>query len=205
MKNSFNKLLVALAIFDSVFIIFVVLDYTFIRGIIGIVLKDNHKHCIVWQWPLTQESSIYAYILPKMIYPLNNISLCCSIYTTIVIAFERFGNVYQTADLTVVLRYTAVCNPYLYMENNAAQNVPWRVLTFMVPVIILSVIINIPRFFETVIVSETVNITTADNETVEEERVYYEVTPLRMDADHIRYSCILVHCKQILVCMSGIT
>ena len=89
-------------------------------------------------------------------------------------------------DLTAVLRYTAVCNPYLYKENNAAQNVPWRVLTFMVPVIILSVIINIPRFFETVIVSETVNITTADNKTVEEEKVYYEVTPLRMDVDYIR-------------------
>ena len=74
----------------------------------------------------------------------------------------------------------------MYKDNNAAHNVPLRVLTFMCPVIILSVLINIPRFFETVIVSETVNITTADNETIEEERFYYEVTPLRMDANYIR-------------------
>ena len=45
MKNSFNKLLIALAIFDCVFIIFVVLDYSAIRGNIDIVLNDNHKEC----------------------------------------------------------------------------------------------------------------------------------------------------------------
>ena len=148
MKNSFNRLLVALA--------------------------------------------IYAYLLPKVIYPLNNISLCCSIYTTIVIAFERFGDFYNPGELTVYARYTAVCNPYLYKENNTAHRVTNRVLSFMVPVIIFSVLINIPRYFETVIISETVNITTADNETVQEERVYYEVTPLRMDANYIRYSCYLL-------------
>ena len=195
MKNSFNKLLIALAIFDSVFIIFVVLDYTFIRGNIGIVLTHNHEECLVWQWPITQESSLYAYLLPKVIYPLNNISLCCSIFTTIVIAFERFENICQPVDLTVDARYTAVCNPYLYKEDNAAPKVAKRVLTFMFPVIILSVLINIPRFFETVIISETVNITTAANETVEEERVYYEITPLRMNANYIRFFSDLLLCK----------
>ena len=92
MRNSFNRLLVTLAIFDCVFIIFVVLDYTFIRGINDAILNADHVECIVWQWPITQDSSIYAYLLPKVIYPLNNISLCCSIFTTIVIAFERFGD-----------------------------------------------------------------------------------------------------------------
>ena len=203
MKNSFNKLLIALAIFDCLFIIFVVLDYTAIRGDIGIVLEYNHKECLVWQWPITQESSIYAYLLPKIIYPLNNISLCCSIYTTIVIAFERFKNIYQPVDLTVVVRYTAVCNPYLYKENNAAHKVGCRVLTFMFPVIILSILINIPRYFETVIVSETVNITTADNETVEEEKVYYEVTPLRLDANYIRFFSDLLLCTPILFSIPG--
>ena len=32
MKNPFNRLLVALAIFDSIFIILMLLDYTFVRG-----------------------------------------------------------------------------------------------------------------------------------------------------------------------------
>ena len=157
----------------------------------------------MWQWPITQDSSIYAYLLPKVIYPLNNISLCCSIYTTIVIAFERFENSAKTVDLTVAVRYTAVCKPYLYKENNAAHRVGCRVITFMFPVIILSVLINIPRFFETVIVSETVNITTADNETVEEERVYYEVTPLRMDANYIRFFSDLLLCKHLIFSIPG--
>ena len=188
MKNSFNRLLVALAIFDCVFIIFVVLDYTFIRGINDTILNADHAECIVWQWPITQDSSIYAYLLPKVIYPLNNISLCCSIFTTIVIAFERFGDFYNPGELSVYARYTAVCNPYLYKENNTAHRVTNRVLSFLVSVIIFSLLINIPRYFETVIISETVNITTADNETVQEERVSYDITPLRMDANYIRYS-----------------
>ena len=79
-----------------------------------------------------------------------------------------------------------MCNPYLYKENNAAPRVASRVFTFMCPVIIFSILINIPRFFETVIITETVNITTADNDTIEEEKVYYDVTPLRMDANYIR-------------------
>jgi hypothetical protein len=32
MKNPFNRLLLALACFDNIFIFFVVLDYSFIRG-----------------------------------------------------------------------------------------------------------------------------------------------------------------------------
>ena len=43
MKNSFNRLLIALAIFDSIFIIFVVLDYTFIRGNSGGVTTGNYQ------------------------------------------------------------------------------------------------------------------------------------------------------------------
>ena len=43
----------------------------------------------MWRWPLDDNSIVYAYIFPKLLYPLNNISLSCSIYTTIVIAYER--------------------------------------------------------------------------------------------------------------------
>ena len=45
----------------------------------------------VWQWPLSYESPIYAYIFPKLLYPLNNIALSCSINTTVGIAYERLG------------------------------------------------------------------------------------------------------------------
>ena len=101
MKNSFNRLLIALAIFDSIFIIFVVLDYTFIRGNRGGVTARNNQIscCIVWHWPISEDSTVYAYLLPKVIYPLNNISLCCSIYTTIVIAFERFYKLFSDSSI----------------------------------------------------------------------------------------------------------
>ena len=38
MKNPFNRLLLALVCFDSIFIGFVVLDYSFIRGIVFLTL-----------------------------------------------------------------------------------------------------------------------------------------------------------------------
>ena len=99
MNNSFNKLLIALAFFDSIFIIFVILDYTFVRGKITstILFKTARKNLPipVWSWPFPLDSAIYAYIFPKILYPLNNISLCCSIYTTIGIAFERWFESFQ--------------------------------------------------------------------------------------------------------------
>ena len=85
----------------------------------------------------------------------------------------------------------------MYKENNSSAKVLSRVLTFICPVIIISVVINIPRFFETVITIETVNITTENNETVEEEKISYDITPLRMNPDYIRSSSDLY--LQILI------
>ena len=92
-------------------------------------------------------------------------------------------------------RFTAVCNPYKYREKNVNVNVTQSVFKFLVPVIIFSVIINIPRFYETIIVTITTNATTADNETVLVETVTYDVTPLRMDPDYIRYGSSFIECN----------
>ena len=90
-------------------------------------------------------------------------------------------------NASLSLRYSAVCNPYLYKENNAGPKVSWRVFGLIFLVIIFSLLINIPRFFETTIVKTTTNITFDDDETFEIEKVSFEVTPLRMDENYIRY------------------
>ena len=78
-----------------------------------------------------------------------------------------------------------MCNPYKYREKNANAKVMQTVTKFLVPVVIFSVLINIPRFYETVIVTSTINVTVDDNVTIREETVTYDVTPLRMDPDYI--------------------
>ena len=58
-------------------------------------------------------------------------------------------------------------------------------LKLTLPVILFSIIINIPRFFETVIEYETFEATDDNNETVLIETAKYEVTNLRMNPDYI--------------------
>ena len=78
-----------------------------------------------------------------------------------------------------------MCNPYKYREKNANDKVLQSVFKFLVPIIIFSVILNIPRFYETMIVTTTTNITIDHNVTITEDTVTYDVTPLRMDPDYI--------------------
>ena len=125
MNNSFNKLLLSLSVFDSVFIIFVTFEYTFVRGKnrtgdwrlcsqqIDLANTFNNREVdyLIIQFCLgpslstacSTPSSFPKQIparLPtsghnydpscvQVIYPLNDICLCCSIYTTIAVSYER--------------------------------------------------------------------------------------------------------------------
>ena len=84
-----------------------------------------------------------------------------------------------------------MCNPYKYREKNVNANVAQGVFKFLVPIIMFSVVLNIPRFFETEILTSTRNITSDGNITFVVETVSYDVTPLRMDPDYIRYTGII--------------
>ena len=44
----------------------------------------------VFLWPFDINSEVYAILFPKFLYPLNNIIFNCSIFLTIVIAYERW-------------------------------------------------------------------------------------------------------------------
>ena len=49
-------------------------------------------------------------------------------------------------------RYLAVCRPYEYRIAASTQTITSRVLKLTLPTLILAVIINIPKFFETELV-----------------------------------------------------
>ncbi len=53
-------------------------------------------------------------------------------------------------------RYTAVCNPYEYRASISTQSTRKRVGKLLIPVAVLTVAINIPKFFETYTVEASI-------------------------------------------------
>ena len=63
-----------------------------------------------------------------------------------------------------------------------------RLVNLLAVVIFLSILINIPRFFEISIVSIFRNVTDEQNISTVVEEISYDVTELRMNPDYIRFS-----------------
>jgi len=186
MKNSFNHLLIVLACLDNLFLVFCLLDYSLAR---------------VFHWPFSNTGEMYALLFPKFLYPLNNITLSCSIFITVTIAFER---------------YCAVCHPYTYRDLTQSRTVNRRVFYYVFPVISFSIILNLPKFFETRIVFNEVsdnqkynfsslffsNVTTLEDIKMTlhpTQRITYEMTELRDNPDYIRF--YINWCRLLLTCV----
>ena len=112
MDSVFNRLLVFLAIFDNLYLLLSLADC--FRRHLGTVLI--HK---------------YAYGLA--LYGLHNAVMTCSIYMTVVLAFER---------------HLAVSKPIEY-HNAVHSEKRWvRLTRYVLPVVVCSVGFNLPKFFE---------------------------------------------------------
>ena len=106
MRNSFNHLLIVLSTFDILFIFFAILDYGMARGkLFWFTISMSFFCLLVFQWPFDFNSEWYAILFPKFLYPLNNIIFNCSIFLTIVIAYERWF---------LKTSYKVFCNFFLF-------------------------------------------------------------------------------------------
>ena len=75
----------------------------------------------------------HVYLQGYFLYQLNSIAIVASIITTVVLALER---------------YLAVSKPIEYHNATLGIN-PWRrVMNYIIPVIVFSIIFNVPKFFE---------------------------------------------------------
>ncbi len=72
-------------------------------------------------------------LFPHMLYPLQNIAMVASIYLTVVIAMER---------------YRAVSKPLTSFIGDAEGGRWRRVFAYVGPVLVFSVMFNLPTFFE---------------------------------------------------------
>ena len=121
MYSIFNRLLIFLAIFDNFFIICQ-------------ILEAKRKMSLQFEGYF-EFNQIHEYAFGYFLYQLHAYVLCCSIYITVALALER---------------YRAVWRPVEYHNKYKGVN-PWKQImkSYVGPVLVFSMIFNIPKCFET--------------------------------------------------------
>ena len=83
---------------------------------------------------LGYETGLFIQLFPVFLYPVNHISMTGSIFSTVGVTLERF---------------IAVNWPHYY--NQVIKNVSshkHRLLQYLIPIILLSILFNVPKFLE---------------------------------------------------------
>ena len=115
LRNLFNSLLIALAIFDSLFLSLTIIDL------------------FRTQFELTTQ--VHIFLFPKILHPFIGMTFKASIFMVVAISMERYIAVTRPISL------------HLEMKDNKGAQVK-RFLKYLLPVIVFSIMIDIPKFFE---------------------------------------------------------
>ena len=102
------------------------------------------------------ETNLHIHLFPHLLYPSRSIMMTASIFLPVAIAIERYRAVYYHTRLD---------------QNGSCC----RVLNYLIPVICLALVINIPKFLE----AETYTY---------DDRVYLKPSDLRLHPDYILYN-----------------
>ena len=111
----FNKLLAFMAVYDILYLLV---------SISEAIRQFLFKSCL------------HDYIFVIIVYPVRSMLMCCSTYTTLELAFERYNN---------------VCKPIANFQKygNRRQKSEWKRLAInIVPVLIFSILFYLPKFLE---------------------------------------------------------
>ncbi|TRY71537.1 hypothetical protein TCAL_12499 [Tigriopus californicus] len=119
-KFTFNYLLLALAVFDLIFIVCAIP----VHSIPSLNLDSLNELTGTRGFGL-----IYRYFL----YPFTTVAYSGGVYMTVTITIERF---------------VAVCRPHSYRESLVHTSPGIRALKYVLPVIVFSLVLNIPKFLE---------------------------------------------------------
>jgi len=156
LRDCFHQLLIALAFFDTLYIICGGINYTF--------------RAFEEDVPFESKSA-YKVTYPHLILPFLNVGLCGTIFMTVAISIERF---------------LGICHPLHYPPHTRKS---WF---YIVPVSLVSVLVNLPKFLEAEIYWENdinaIEILRGENVTVSDIPRYipnYRPTELRMDETYI--------------------
>ena len=120
--NFFNWLLVCLAMFDSSFLLNGILEA--FRNHIG-------------------STNVHVYMFVVFLYPFRSIVMCCSIYTTVMLALERYNALARPMSHQGICLRTGNQTLKHYFHQNYV-----RIIKYIGPIIILATIFNIPKWLE---------------------------------------------------------
>ena len=127
----FNWLLIFLAIFDNFFLLSGVLEA--FRNHIG-------------------SSVLHDYVFVIFLFPFRSGILCCSVYTTILLALERY---HALAEPVQCHRANSICVKHHSLKRHFS--IHWaRLIKYVGPVLILSTLLYIPKTMELKLAEETV-------------------------------------------------
>ena len=110
----FNKLIVCMTSFDIIY------------------LMCSTYDSIRFNFIPTDYCTFLGYVTVFVLFPLRKIVLCCSIYMTIVVAFER---------------YLAVVNPITHRNESKFASVKKRLFKYVCIVVLVSFLYGMPLFF----------------------------------------------------------
>ena len=111
----FNKLLAFMAVYDILYLL--------------VSISEAIRQFIF-------KSCLHDYIFVIIVYPVRSMLMCCSTYTTLELAFERYNN---------------VCKPIANFKKhgNRRQKSEWKRLAINIaPVLIFSILFYLPKFLE---------------------------------------------------------
>ena len=87
---------------------------------------------------LNLENQVFISLVPWVWHPLKNILLCFETFLIMSIATER---------------YQAVRSPILFRQSSIRESSRLHLLTYILPPMVVSLLVNIPKFFETELVT----------------------------------------------------
>jgi hypothetical protein len=105
-------------------------------------------------------STFYIYMFPYFWNPLKNILMSWETFLMMSIATERF---------------LAVCHPLVYRAHKVRHSPRVHMMTYIIPSVFISIIINIPKFFETKFVTRSYT----DTRNITYQQIDFEITSLR--------------------------
>ena len=105
-------------------------------------------------------STLYIYRFPYLWNPMKNILMSWETFLMMSIATER---------------YLAVCHPLVYRAHKVRHSPRVHMMTYIIPSVFISIIINIPKFFETKFVTRSFT----NTRNVTYQQIDFEITSLR--------------------------
>ena len=118
-------------LFHQLLIVLAILDILFIACSVPTYSFD------VFGW--FKGNKIYYYLTLHFLYPMTPVMLHATTFMTVALTVER---------------YLAVCKPFLFRSLNVKNSAILRLTLYVLPVTVVSLVVNIPKFLEMKVVLE---------------------------------------------------